>query len=118
LKSDTFYPHDIYRQLGNLTGATPDGRHAGQPLSRGASPSEFVETDSPLDVIHSVKSIDFTQYADSFITEITLPQMTNDERSLQILVGIILAFLDAEGSSLQFNLLNRDLLLEARRNPE
>lgn len=113
-----FYPHDRYRDMGNNMGATPDGRHAHTPMSRGVSPSEFIDTDSPLDMIHSLKHIDFTKYADSFITEITLPQMDQNEKNLQILVTIIQAFLDAEGSSLQFNLLNRDLLLEAKRNPQ
>ena len=113
-----FYPHDAYRKLGLRIGATPDGRLANQPLSRGISPSEFVETGSPLDIIHSLQQIDFTGYAESFVTEITLPNLENNEKSSQILVAIIRAFLDAEGSSLQFNLLNRDMLLAARKNPE
>jgi len=87
-------------------------------LSRGVSPSEFVETDSPLDIIHSLKHIDFTRYAESFVTEITLPNLENNEKSSNVLVAIIRAFLDAEGSSLQFNLLSRETLLDARRNPE
>lgn len=113
-----FYPHDICRQLGLITGATPDGRAANTPLSRGVSPSEFILTDSPLDVIHSLKCIDFTQYADSFIAEITLPRMEDHENGIQVLTSIIDAFLDAEGSSLQFNLIDRDMLLEAQKNPE
>lgn len=113
-----FYPHDAYRRLGFRTGATPDGRLAQVSVSRGVSPSEFVETDSPLDIIHSLKHIDFTRYAESFVTEITLPNLENNEKSSNVLVAIIRAFLDAEGSSLQFNLLSRETLLDARRNPE
>ena len=113
-----FYPHDLYRNMGHGTGATPDGRRANTPLSRGVSPSEFVETDSPLDVIHSLKPIDFTQFADSFITEVTLPGMEDRERGSQILLAIIEGFLDAEGSSLQFNLIDRDMLLVAQKDPE
>jgi len=44
--------------------------------------------------------------------------MENNEKSSNVLVAIIRAFLDAEGSSLQFNLLSRETLLDARRNPE
>ena len=104
--------------LGLITGATPDGRKANTPLSRGVSPSEFVESDSPLDVIHSLKHIDFTQYADSFIAEITLPQMKQSEKNRMILTAIMLAFLEAGGSSIQFNLIDRDLLLDAQKHPE
>lgn len=113
-----FYPHDIYRPLGLITGATPDGRPANTPLSRGASPNEFVETDTPLDILHSLKPIDFTRYADSFITEITLPDLDSSKQNVQILTSIIQAFLDAKGSSLQFNLINRELLLQAQKQPE
>ena len=113
-----FYPHDIYRPLGLTIGATPDGRLAHTPLSRGAAPNEFVETDTPLDIIHSLKHIDFTQYADSFVTDITLPSLNSSAQNVQILTSIIQAFLDAKGSSLQFNLINRDMLLQAQKDPE
>ena len=113
-----FYPHDIYRGMGHGTGATPDGRRANTPLSRGVSPSEFVETGSPLDVIHSLKPIDFTRFADSFITEVTLPGMEDRDKGGAVLLSIIEGFLDAEGSSLQFNLVDRDMLLAAQKDPE
>lgn len=113
-----FYPHDVYRTLGLITGATPDGRKANTPLSRGISPSEFVEIESPLDIIHSLHHIDFSQFADSFIAEITLPQMEQSEQNRTILTAIMLVFLDAGGSSIQFNLIDRSLLLDAQKNPE
>lgn len=113
-----FYAHDIYRSLGFVTGATPDGRMANTPLSRGVSPSEFIETNNPLDLIHSLKAIDFTDFTDSFITEMTLPAMENTEKSIQVLTAIIKGFLEAEGSSLQFNLIDRQTLLEAKNVPE
>ena len=113
-----FYPHDIYRPLGSLIGATPDGRLAGEALSRGVSPSEFVATSSPLDVIHSLTNIDFTQYADSFITELTLPRLPNDEQGMNILLAVIRGFLQAEGSSVQFNLQDPEMLRAAQNEPE
>ena len=113
-----FYPHEIYVPLGKRTGATPDGRLAGTSLSRGCSPSEFIETDSPLDLVHSLKPIDFTAYADSFIAEITLPRMEANDEGMQILCAIIRGFLEAEGSSLQFNMVSREQLIAARKNPE
>ena len=113
-----FYPHDIYRPLGGKTGATPDGRRAHTPLSRGISPSEFIDTESPLDCILSLEDIDFTQFADSFIAEITLPEMENNKANREILIAIIRGFLTVGGSSLQFNLTNSSTLKAARENPE
>lgn len=111
-----FYPHDIYRRLGTLTGATPDGRLAGEPLSRGVSPSEFISA-SPLDLISSLGPIDFAAYGESFCAELTLPNLSPSPENINNLVAIIEAFLQMEGSSLQFNLLSREELLDARRNP-
>ncbi len=114
----SFYPHYVFYDMEKVTGATPDGRHAGTPLARGISPSEFVKTESVLDLIQSLREIDFSRYAESFCAELTLPHLENDTTSLQILLGIIQSFLDVEGSSLQMNLLDRELLLKARQDPE
>lgn len=112
------YPHDVYRPLGLKTGATPDGRQANTPLSRGVSPSEFIKTESPLNIIHSLKKLDFTRFGESFITEITLPALEDTPEHRGVLTAVIRAFLEAEGSSLQFNLLNKQRLLEAEAHPD
>lgn len=113
-----FYPHSTYLHLGKLTGATPDGRRAGQTLARGASPSEFIPTESPLDLVHSLKEIDFTKFADSLCAEVTLPVMEDTEKAVQTLTAVIEGFLEAEGSSLQFNMLDQKTLIEAKKHPE
>lgn len=113
-----FYPHYTFQVLGQKTGATPDGRHAYTDLSRGVSPSEFIQTGSPLDILHSLRPIDFTRYADSFIAEITLPDMAHTPENRQILVAVVRAFLDAGGSSLQFNLIDREQLVAAKKDPK
>ncbi len=112
------YPHNINTGLGLITGATPDGRSAGAPLARGVSPSEFIPTDSPLDVIHSLEHIDFTRFAESCVAEITLPRMENAGQGKAVLLAIMQAFLAAGGSSLQFNLIDRATLLAAKAAPE
>lgn len=111
-----FYPHDSYRYLGQKLGATPDGRKAYMPLSRGCSPSEFIEINNPIDVIYSLGAIDFTDFTDSFCAELTLPRMSSD-RGINIITAIINTFLEMKGSSLQINMLNREMLLEAQKNP-
>ena len=111
-----FYAHDIFRPLGRKTIATPDGRRAFTPLSRGCSPSEFIES-TPTDILRAVKAIDFTDYADSFCAEITLPQLPAD-RAQPLIAALIASFIAAGGSSLQFNLIDRDLLVEARKAPD
>ncbi len=112
-----FYPHDIHRDLGLKTIATPDGRRAFTTLSRGCSPSEFIEVKNPADIIRSVSHIDFTEFADSFVTDITLQRM-EPSVGRDVLIGLLTLFLKAGGSSLQFNMLDHAGLLLAREHPE
>jgi formate C-acetyltransferase len=44
--------------------------------------------------------------------------MDNTAENAGILTSVIRAFLDAEGSSLQFNLIDRNALLDARIHPD
>jgi formate C-acetyltransferase len=87
------------------------------PLSRGCSPSEFIPSDNPASVILSLKEIDFTDYADSFCAELTLPQMKFD-KGVEVITVLINMFIERGGSSLQINILDRDVLIEAQALPE
>lgn len=112
-----FYPHEIFRQLGKKTIATPDGRKAYTPLSRGCSPSEFIKLENPASVIKSLHAIDFTDFADSFCCEITLQNM-DEEKNINVISALIKIFLQNKGSSLQFNLFDKEKLRKAQKNPD
>ena len=110
------YPHDLYIPLGIDIGATPDGRLSGQYLSRGVAPSEFVHTDSPLDIIGSLSALDLTDFTESIVTDLTLPAMP--ENGCELLTSIMRAFMQAGGSTLQINLVDPELLRLAQKEPE
>lgn len=112
-----FYPHDMFRTLGLKTIATPDGRKEHDYLSRGCSPSEFIISDNPAVILKSLKKADFTDYTDSFCAEITLPNMSED-KGINVISALIEIFLQNGGSTLQFNLFDREMLIEAQKNPE
>ena len=111
------YPHDIFVSLGMKTGATPDGRKKGEILSRGISPSEFVTVNSPLDILNSIERYDFTDFNESLVLELTLPRL-DKENGADILMSLINAFIMKKGCTLQLNMFSRDILIEAKENPE
>lgn len=111
------YPHETYRFLGKLTGATPDGRKAGYALSRGCSPSEFLSGITPLDMLKTVEKIDFTKFAESMALEVTLPDMA-EPKGEEVVFQLIREFLARKGATLQINVLDHALLLEAKEHPE
>jgi len=87
-----FYPHDLFRLMGDAVPTTPDGRKQGFSLSRGVSPSEFLTGITPAHMLRTAAAIDFTDFTDSFALEITLPKM-DDLRGKAILDGIIKEFI-------------------------
>ena len=109
-----FYPHQLYIELGRKTGATPDGRGAGEVLSRGISPSESTEG-AITDALGILGGLDLARFDDSFVCDLTLPYGSTDPA---ILAALIRSFLLEGGSSLQINTLNVGQLLEAKANPE
>ncbi len=112
-----FYPHDIFRPLGYVTPATPDGRKKGFSLSRGVSPSEIISGITPAHMMRTVRAIDFTEFTDSFALEVTLPKL-GEENGKAVLDGLTKEFLDAGGSTLQFNLFDADELRAAQEKPD
>lgn len=112
-----FYPHELFRNMGEVTPATPDGRKKGFSLSRGVSPSEFLTGITPAHMLRTTASIDFIDFTDSFALEMTLPKL-DAERGKTVLGGIVKEFLAAGGSTLQFNLLSEDELREAQIKPD
>ena len=111
------YPHELFISFGMRTGATPDGRRKGEFLSRGISPSEFVTVKSPLDMLNSLERYDLTDFNESLVLELTLPQM-NRETDADVLVALISVFIKKKGCTLQINMLDKDILIEAKENPD
>jgi len=113
-----FYPHDLYRGFGMGTAATPDGRRAGEFLSRGFAPGESTPIKNVTDIINSIKSFDLTLFPESFATEITLPATVGSAYRASEIASFIKVFAQSGGSTLQINVLDREELIRARAEPE
>ena len=108
-----------YAHLGASTGATPDGRRAGQHLSMGMSPSQLAlgARSSPGQVLSSLEPLDLTLYPVVAVLDAKLPAKPARYKP-EIIVPIIQRFLDSGGSVLQLNCVDHKVLLEAREHPE
>lgn len=113
-----FYPHTLFIDLGQKTDATPDGRRRGFYLSRGFSPSEFIEEPTATDIISSLTAFDLRSFPESFATELTLPCSLASNGDDSTIPAIIKTFVASGGATLQINILDREELLAARREPE
>lgn len=113
------YPVSANVPLGEQTGATPDGRLANTPIADGVGPRSGYDTLGPTAAANSVAKLDHgiasngTLYNQKFH-----PSALSGMEGLQNFVSYIRAFFDQKGMHMQFNVVNRETLLDAQKHPE
>jgi trans-4-hydroxy-L-proline dehydratase len=111
-------PTTSHIYFGSVTGATPDGRLAGTPLSEGISPVQGADQNSPTAVLKSAAKIDQIKTGGTLLNQKFTPSFFDDEESYEKLTALIRSYFRMDGHHLQFNVVSADTLREAQRNPE
>lgn len=109
-----FYSYDWFK---DTTGATADGRQCGTGLSRGVNPSESTENINIATLLDALKRLDYTEFPGGAVTYMDIP-VVKDTMQPQIFASVIRAFCENGGSVMDFNVVNRQALLDAQKNPE
>ncbi len=104
--------------FGDLTGASVDGRSAGAPLSEGISPVQGMDRQGPTAVINSLARIDHASCAGTLVNMKFNPRALRGRENLNKFSALIKTYFDLGGHHLQFNVISRETLLEAQKNPE
>jgi len=103
---------------GALTGATPDGRHAHEICADGTvSPMQGRDTHGPTAVMRSALRIDQDPYQATLMNMKFHPTTLQSEEDLQKLSAMIKTYFIHGGKHVQFNVVSREMLLNAQRNP-
>lgn len=100
--------------------ATPDGRHAGEPLAEGCSPSHAADKNGPTAVFKSVSKLPTEEITGGVLLNQKLtPQMLEKEENRQKLIFLLRTFFNRlHGYHVQFNVVSRETLLDAQIHPE
>ncbi len=104
--------------FGRVTGATPDGRFAGQPLSEGISPVQGADRHGPTAVTKSASKLDHSLTGGTLLNQKFTPQLLDDEKGMNGLAKLIRGYFKLGGHHIQFNVVDRDTLLEAQAKPD
>lgn len=113
------YPVSANVPMGAATGATPDGRKAGQPLADGVSPVSGRDTNGPTATANSVAKLDHHIASNgTLFNQKFHPSALNGQTGLEKLVSLVRGYFDQKGMHVQFNVVSRDTLLDAQRNPD
>jgi len=104
--------------FGSKVGATPDGRHAFQPVSDGISPVQGTDTQGPTAVLKSAARMDHARTGGTLLNLKFTPSLLADEQALDRLAAIVRGYFSLSGHHLQFNVITADTLRRAQAAPE
>ena len=105
---------------GSVVPATPDGRKAFTPVAEGCSPTSGTDTLGPTAVFKSVSKLPTNKIMGGVLLNQKLsPSALSDDTQKQKLISIISTFFTAlKGWHVQYNIVSRETLLAAKKNPE
>jgi|YNPMSStandDraft_1061717.scaffolds.fasta_scaffold04789_5 formate C-acetyltransferase len=111
-------PTTVHVYFGSVTGATPDGRKAGMPLSEGISPVQGADRRGPTAVVKSAAKMDHARTGGTLLNQKFTPQLLQDEEGLTRLTHLIRTYFKLDGHHIQFNVVDAATLRAAQANPE
>lgn len=113
------YPVSANVPLGGQTGATPDGRYAHTPVADGVSPSAGKDVKGPTAAATSVSRLDhFIVSNGTLFNQKFHPSALSGREGLEKFVALIRSYFDQKGMHMQFNVVDRETLLDAQKHPE
>lgn len=113
------YPVSANVPLGAQTGATPDGRLAHTPVADGVSPTSGKDVNGPTAAANSVARLDhYIASNGTLFNQKFHPSALSGRKGLENFVGLIRSYFDQKGAHVQFNVVDRQTLLDAQAHPE
>jgi len=108
----------MYIPQGEVLGATPDGRKAGVMLSDGVSPTQNRDTHGPTAAMKSVARLDHSLcYNGTLYNMKFTPDFFDTENRREKFIGMIDAYFQMGGLHVQFNVVSKETLEDAKVNP-
>ncbi|MEG0238963.1 formate C-acetyltransferase [Anaerorhabdus sp.] len=105
---------------GKKTGATPDGRNAGDAFAPGANPMHNRETNGAVAALNSVAKIPYEACRDGISNTFSIvPNSlgTNEDERIHNLVNLLDGYFVQNAHHLNVNVLNKEQLIDAYENP-
>lgn len=114
------YTVSAHVPMGQNVGASPDGRKAREPLADGGlSPVYGRDMLGPTSVLHSVSRLNNSLTSNGGLLNMKfLPEFFETESNVEKFATFMRAFVSMEIPHVQFNVVRREDLIAAKKNPE
>lgn len=112
-------PPPTFLTFGEKTGATPDGRMAGEELSKNISPTMGLDVNGPTALIKSATRIDSALLPGDFPLDVMLhPATVEGDEGLAAMRVLLSTYMERHGIAIQFNIFDAKTLIQAQAHPE
>ncbi|MGI5924711.1 MAG: pyruvate formate lyase family protein [Lentisphaeria bacterium] len=108
-----------FLDMGVKTGATPDGRLAGDEMSKNISPTMGMDRAGVTAMISSITSIDSALFPGDFPLDVMLhPTTVAGDDGLAAMRGLLFTYMQRNGIAIHFNVFDASVLRDAQANPD
>ena len=118
-RGDAFWPGvfsvGFHLAMGSFTGATPDGRNAGDALGNGLTPSNGCAIAGPTAVMNSVCKLPLGRLYNGANLNMRFPGTRTDPEKL---LALVQGYFSGGGLQVQFNTVDTETLRRAQAEPE
>ena len=113
------YPVSANVLYGKDVGALPTGRLAKTPLGDGVSPRAGKDVNGPTAAANSVSKLDHALASNGTLyNQKFLPAALAGDNGLKNFAALIRGYFERKGMHIQFNVVDRETLLDAQKNPD
>jgi trans-4-hydroxy-L-proline dehydratase len=111
-------PTTCHVYFGSVTGAMPDGRRAGLPLSEGISPVQGADRHGPTAVLKSAGKMDHVKTGGTLLNMKFAPGLVDSDDCLDKWAQLVRSYFKMDGHHVQFNIVSAETLRKAQARPE
>lgn len=105
--------------MGKTLGATPNGRHVGDPISHGSNPDPGFRKDGAPTAMAVAIAMVQPGWGNTAPMQMELdPGITKDEGGVELVAGLIRTHFNLGGTQINMNVMDAQKVLEAHKDPE
>ncbi|MGW8321044.1 MAG: pyruvate formate lyase family protein, partial [Thermodesulfobacteriota bacterium] len=113
------HAENLHVLLGQLTGATPDGRRLGDPFSPGCGPTSGMDQGGPTAFLRSMANVDYTKTMGGASVNMRFnPSLLKTPDQVDRFGSLVETFFELGGPHLQINAVDADTLRDAQKSPD